>query len=105
MVAQIEEEWARASWDDLTCSMVRGSKMGRLVDGVAGFCDLQLAIRMPVTEAAPRDDGLSLIPLDGATEAAPRSLFCMLVLLTRSVPLNVVAAVLQRRGRLGCCCD
>ena len=38
------------------------NKMGRLVDGVAGFCDLQLGIRMPVAEAAPRDDGLSLIP-------------------------------------------
>ena len=78
--------------------------MGRLVDGVAGFCDLQLAIRMPGAEAAPRDDGLTLIPLDGATEAAPCSLFYMLVLLTRSVPLNVVTIVLQRRGMLGCCC-
>ena len=28
----------------------------------AGFSDLQLAIRMPVAEAAPRDDGLPLIP-------------------------------------------
>ena len=77
--------------------------MGRLVDGVAGFCDLQLGIRMPVAEAAPRDDGLPLIPLAGATEAAPSSMFCMLVLLTRSVPLNVVTTV-QRSGMLGCCC-